>query len=65
MPSIIRTPMLPSRDKATGSMMDMPMTEDSPGITPTKMPHRTPPKMDSSPMGVKTDARPAEKAVNI
>ena len=65
MPSIISTPRFPFRDRATGSIMDMPITEDSPGITPTKMPHSTPPRMDSNPTGVSTRARLCVKAANI
>ena len=62
-PNIISTPRLPSIDRATGSMMDMPITEDSPGITPTKMPPSTPPRMATRPIGVTTRDKPERIAL--
>lgn len=41
-PSIIRIPPLPFKVSVNGSIIDSPITEDNPGMTPTKIPNSVP-----------------------
>jgi hypothetical protein len=58
-------PFEPESERVSGSIIDMPITEDKPGMTPTQTPQRAPENNDKRLAGLITDAKAWKKALIV